>query len=441
MQPSGSAALEIWLGRTIAATGSVPHVLGFATFASPGAATGPYGWLYDVVLYVASSTGGREALVVVESLWFCAAMLVLAARCKARGLGAPLTVSVLVIATIATLGATFLSPSNLNWFFLGAVLLALESQDSRWSFVVVPLSVLWCNFDPAGLLAAVAALLYAFGTFVEREPSSAARRTIVVAALSVLATFATPWGLELPRHALAATGLDPSLRALSLWQAPGVYGPAYTLAFIALAIVACVSGLWTRSRPSEVFVTLGAALLALCNGMYLPAFAFAAAPVVARAVKMAGAHIIWHVWRSVVRDIALVAAAVGACAVLWVADDRGAANRPSAMLVSRIAGDGRDHRIVCVEIAACAAFVASDIPSLRVLMDGRPAAYPERVRIDQTIIAALHPTWRTRLTKWRIDTIVASRQSTVAAVLALLPDRWHVAASDGAFDVYELESQ
>ncbi len=431
-------SLATWLGRQIVTTHAVPRTLGTETFSSPGAPAVPYGWLGDVGLYLASATFGREGIF----LWCCgalfAALSLLYARCRTRELGAPYTAGALAVAVLATLGTSLRDSQTLNWAFLGAVLLVLESRDRRRSLAVIPLTVLWCNVDPAGLLAPLATLLFALGTFAEeRRFGSASRHAILLVAGTTLGMLATPWGLALPVHALAALGLDPALRDLTMWQSPGLRRGAYACGFIALTILGVLSSVGQRSRRPELYVMLGAGLLSLCDAVYLQVFAFACAPVVARAVQRAVAETTWNARLRSPSRLVCVGAAIGIAAAFWTTARQAPTARPSADVVAAVAADHLRHRIFCARSADCDIIVAGGTGRLRVFMDGRAGAFATRVRRDQTTIAAIHPGWRERLASWRIDTIVVGHASTLGAVLALIPGRWHLAASDGAFDVFE----
>ena len=430
--------LAAWLGGTVATTHAIPTVLGAETFSSPGASTVPYGWLGDVIVYTAEARLGSTGLLLFGSVSLFAALAMLYARCRALSLHPPYVAGALAVATLATLGTSLRNPALLNWAFLGAALLALESRDRRRSRAVIPIAFVWCNLDPVGLLASIATLLFAIGTLAEeRRFGSASKHAAMLVAGTALATLTTPWGLALLTHAPAALALDPALHAVVMWQSPGVHKAAYTFGFIALIIVAALSGALKRSKPPEILMTLGAGLLTLCNAVYLPVFAFVAAPIVARAVQSGFAEMNSTARPRWIAHVASFAAVACILASVWLAAAQRPDLRPSSQLVARIAADRRPHRVFCMRIADCDSVVAGGMSSLRVFMDGRAGAYPERVRRDQVALAGLHPGWRELLRTWRIDTIVLPRQSAFAAVLHLLPDRWHAAASDGTFDVYE----
>ncbi len=431
-------SLSMWLGRQIITTHAVPLVLGPETFSSSGAASSPYGWLGDGILYLANAAGGTEALAILTFATLWAALVALYARCKARGLAVPFTVVVLGVAVLATRGTPLSISGNLNWLFLGALLLALESRDRRWSLAGIPLTAVWCNIAPAGLLAPMATLLCAIGTIVDERGFSVASRYVALAAAgAAIASLATPWGPGFERHALGVMGLDPALREFSAWQPYNASGGAYAFGFIALAIAACVSSVGRRLRPPDVLIALGAALLTLWDVAYLPAFAVAAGPGIARAIQASCEGRGWCVARRFERDVLVATAAIGIIASAGVASAAPPAARPSSMILTQLVAERHDHRVFCPDIADCDVVIASGLPGLAVFMDGRAWAYPKRVRSDQNAMSELHPAWRHRLTAWRIDTVVVRRGHALGAVLALLPQQWHVAARDEAFDLYE----
>ncbi len=76
-------------------------------------------------------------------------------------------------------------------------------------------------------------------------------------------------------------------------------------------------------------------------------------------------------------------------------------------------------------------------PSRQVVVDDRHDLYgSDRVR-DMLVLMQGEPGWRDTLEKWHIQTVVLSRDSTLANLLRELPREWGVAYEDKVAVVYE----
>lgn len=232
-------AYQLRAGAEILATGRIPTVDTW-TFTMAGQPWIDQQWGAQVILEVVESIGGwvglaafRAALVGV--IFGGAALIGLR-----RGLDVRTSAILALIAFVVTAPALALRPQLLGMVcFVGVLLLVVDRRDHPRRLWLVPVVVaIWANLHGTFLLGPLVVGLAWLEDVHDRSP--AARRTLVIAAISALAACVTPFG---PLVWVYAAGLasNPSVTArITEWQptslrdVPGVLFFASALAIVVL---------------------------------------------------------------------------------------------------------------------------------------------------------------------------------------------------------------
>lgn len=419
------AALDLWRGASLLHSHALPHAIGAESFAADGHVSGYVGWLGLVLLAALDALGGAGALALGSGALFAVALVLVAVRTLALGSRPAGIVAIAAMFTVAALAGKASPIECAALALLAATLVVLEHPDRRWALLCIPIALVLGNLDARGLFVPAIALVFAAGRAIsDGAASPAARRLALIGLASLAATCATPYGFDLALRAGALLGLDRSYA--DLWQPASLAPLAYWLCLVPLYGAATLGGLWRRERAAETLLALGALILALASGRYLADAVLVTGPIVAASLlrrRDALGGVVAISYAGLASAFVLCAGYLSGGALR-----DGAAPRANGGVASAQMSDGRQHRIACVPVALCDAFVSRGDPLLRVLMDGRLASYPASVRDDQAAIEQLRPEWRARVRAWRIDALVVQPGLALAQILELSPS-WRRAGS------------
>lgn len=410
----GSLALQSWLARTILTHG-IP----------PGAAS--LGWLGALGGTAVARLGAPAVAAASAALALLALGLVeRRARFAGAGPAAPLAG---VLAAACMLDALRPGADVAAWC-LAALALRLLDAPSRGSGVAFALgTVVWCNVEPAGLLApafavavAIGATLDAPGALRARDAASAAglRARWYVAALACGATLCTPAGFGFPGMAFDALRLGGATRGI-LVTAPSLTAPhayhAGLFALLALAFAAGVRGSGLRGALPVVV----AFVLALANGAFVPIFGVVAAPAVAAALRT-------------VRFPAFIVPAAALALIAAIAFVAGGEPRPTGQpdeLAARAVPP--PATLFCANVDWCDPATAR---GGRVVMDGRIAAYGPAARARQRAMESGGAGFTQALAASGTTGVLAGNDTALATLFAVLPG-WRTAARDKRATLFE----
>ena len=313
-----SLSQDTWLalvdGRWIAQHG-LPHSDAMAVM-TRGASWIDQQWLAQLSLYELMRLGGMPLVLFASFLLGFAGLGVCAAYARRAGASPRSTACGLLAALLA---APWMMESRTQSFgvplvALVYVLLATDSRRAtRLVWLVLPLVALWANLHGTALLGS-AVVCIAAALAWRRSPL----RSTLLAAGSIAALFATPYGLSTPAYYERMLVGSPLHKYVAEWQPLQLRPTTAGLMFLTFAVVAGVARGWRRlasfERAALLLLVLGS-LLAVRNGIWL-----------ALAVAASGPTLLDVVWpaaasgddgqRTFNRRLAATAAAVGAFLVL-----------------------------------------------------------------------------------------------------------------------------
>ena len=375
---------------------------------------------------------GYASAVALCALLAAAAVLLSAVRAHARGATQWQTLAAAGIVALCLLGRPGVLLDPIGWFFAAAVLLLLESRDTRAAFAGIGCIVLWELLQGGATLGAVFAIVAAAGKILDTQSIRKNAGAIALAAIctlfSLLQLHAVPWHVY-GAHALYLDSLLAAAPRDRVWSTTGAsIGEA---GFVLIVAVSAFRGIARRSAADALlfFVML---LVTLVDARNLPYFAIAAAPAVL-------AKTVTYDWSGVTR--AALPAVAGACGILVfcsIAGSYGAQSRDRRWLAPEgapiallqvLAQDGRTHTVLCLDPRWCD--VAQSVsPRLRALLDDRAGSEGSRARATQLRAEALLPGLRGRLRAADVDAVISLDTDAIAP--ALEREGWRAAARDGS---------
>lgn len=326
------------------------------------------------------------------------------------------------------------SLAPLGWAFAAVVALALDSDDPRAWWAVVPVVLLWSLLEGGGTFGALLALTAAAGAWLDaRRFDAAVRRRLLVALSACVAALVQPRGFGQGMWGARAMHLDaflPGAQRAQLWHpAPD----AASLGFLAILVLAAWYGVRRRARAADALSFCAVLVLALADARNLPLFGIVAAPVLADAV--ASFYVAQRtppsrpLWAHLLPGATAVAAFM---AVVVAVEPRynllAAPSSAPQYLLARLASDGRPHRVLCARLSWCDATGESG-HRVRALADDRLAVEPASARRTQAAALGAQPGWVTRLRANGVDAVIAPADAPIVAFLRARGD-WREAASD-----------
>jgi hypothetical protein len=433
-----SLAFAHWYGGRIAQAG-LPLRLGTETFDAAGAYSGALGWLGALVTY-AVSLGGPAATRCATMLAALAAFWLVDLRI-ARDAGARAGAFAALLAALCALDA--LRPGGgIETAAFGAALgLVLERPSRSGALVAFAIAVAWCNLAPQGVLAPLIAGAFALGLHLQPADAERRRWSVVAFGGTLLALFATPaWGAY-PALAAEALRVDRALGGIVPLHPADLAPLGYRFGFTLAVLTAFAVG--TGRRPADALMLVLATLLALANGAYVALFGVLVAPILARAAA--------ELWPRVFagpsngsrglagrsngsRGLAVILLAAVVLGAVFGRPLR--ASESSAGLAGVLAADGRAHRLFCANLDWCDEALGAGHNNVRVLMDGRVAAYPARTLALQQQVVQLKAGWRQALAAAGVDAVLLRRNRAAATILAREP-AWRELGAAGSAVLFE----
>ncbi|HVR41129.1 MAG TPA: hypothetical protein VMU84_18695 [Thermoanaerobaculia bacterium] len=215
-------------------------------------------WLFEYLLYPLHAAFGVNAIVFARALFIGALFTLLLAYVhrETKSLGMSLTLCAIAW-TCATLVFSERPATFATGFAALAVFLALREPGWKSIAIYVALTILWINFHPSALLAPVIFVIPSVSRGIWRRGLSGA-------ALSALALFANPYGLEgilAPQRLVRWVAIGPFTNRE--WQPswPSLYPYLYVL--IAIPLVAFAFDRERRKHLPHLLLAVFFAILAI----------------------------------------------------------------------------------------------------------------------------------------------------------------------------------
>lgn len=188
-------------------------------------------WLSEVVFASAYRAAGLNGVAWLTALLLSVIYFALAVGLRALGVSAPIAFLAALVAYFTGMIHHLPRPHlfTLLLFTLLVLLLELYRRRTNANFLwfLLPLMVLWANFNGAFILAFPILIIYILGALLDRAP----RRAVILCAFLVLAFLASllnPFGIGLPQHVLGfmrnqflvdntVEYLSPNFHNISAW--------------------------------------------------------------------------------------------------------------------------------------------------------------------------------------------------------------------------------
>jgi len=325
-------------------------------------------------------------------------------------------------------------------------------QPGRAVWWLVPISALWVNLHSGFFALPTCLALLSAGLAMEalvgRSPWTACRRYALLAAATLAASLANPYGIGLHRHIARYLTSDWIRSAVDEFQSPRFRGESL-LQFELLLVAALLVAGWlaSRRRLADALLVVAWAHLALSSVRHVPLFVLLAAPLVA-----AEASGLWRAWaqgrpaRSTprilwefgadlepgFRRMSAWSAVAGAAAILLTPASKWPRDFPEAKFpvsLTRTASVHWDGSRVFTSDQWGDYLIYHRWPRLRVFIDGRSDFYGPELGSEYLKLMEGRPGWDNLLEKHDFGLVLIPSQWPLAALLDRHPG-WHRAASD-----------
>ena len=453
---------HIRTGDWIRQTGAVPRVDLFS-YTMPGRPWFAWEWLSDLLMAAVHRTYGLAGVVAAAIVVLLVAFAVLDRVIVSRGSSALLAFVLTSFAAAITLIHWLARPHLLSILLMVVWCSIVEDyrrHGSRWIVVTPLLVALWANLHGAFVVVFPMLAVYALGEWIElrsqaRRPSKdvhAVLRTYAwVAALSALATLATPYGIALHGHLFGYLSDDRLLEAILEFQSPNFHEiEGKTLEVLMLLAVAAAFNAMRGRRYVEAGMVVLWTHMALQSRRHMALAAVVLMPIIAEQwsalAREAGDRLASASTRSSGRWRSLRARYRGFLAV-----DRqlhGIVVYPGILLflIAASTPGAWPHGLVPRNFdpakypVAASDFIADKLPEgriyapdqygsyliyrfyprLEVFADGRSDFYRQGpVLADMLTLSLLKPTWRDVLDRYGVRWMVLQRGEPLALAAAL----------------------
>ena len=427
-------AWQRWLGESILRSGTLPTRLGAETFTASGSAWLPQEWLFATLAAAAQRAALAPAFDLAVASCAVLALALVVRRAAAAGSSALGTSLCVLCAGVAMLESFGVRAQVAGWPLL-VVFCSLLERDASW-LLCGAVAVAWANIHAGAVLAPVLAAAWAAGVALrDRALSSGAARAALVALATLFAVAVNPFGFGLIAYATALVR-SPVKDFIREWQ-PASFSDASFVwgALPLLAGTAVFASFEGRRSPQRLCAVALALALLLAAARNIPLFALIVAPYAAlgftRVLRLAGGARSGLEPRLGTVAAACVFGVAGAGAVrMWRAP---AAPAGGSALIARLAALPGPHRLLCQDYAWCGAAVGD--ARIRVFLDGRADPYPLRVWEAAFRIAHCSAGWQQALQAYRVDAIVAARDTCLGGALQR-SDGWHTAGRSGSYELF-----
>lgn len=437
-------AYHLRAGEAILTTHTMPWSDPF-TFTMAGRAWLDQQWGAQILLTLVFRTGGWPALASFHGVLVGAAFLFLWLGCRARGATARMSAALSLSGFLVCLPNTGMRPQTMAYPLFTATLWILAGRGAhpRRLWVLPLLMAAWANVHgsfPLGLM------VIAFAYLEDRRDHAATKKTtLLVGGLSLLATVAGPYGIDVWRYAVDVATNHRILGQVQEWAPTTIRSPDGVLFFAsALAVVAflarrakqidVISLLWLGS-----FFILG---LGTARGQVWWGFVFPVtlAGLIAEAPSASTERDRGNRALNLVVVTSLVAFV--AVASPWLRERVDPATGSSSLLsyapqhlVDAVQRETPAGARLLVTLAYASWFEYA-LPADPLFVDPRIESFSDSVWDDYSGVMDMHEGWRGVLDRWHIDAIVLLPGDDDLANALESDTRWHLTFEDGTGSVF-----
>ena len=360
------------------------------------------------------------------------AVLVAAWRARVRGTTDWHATLAAALVALTMSGRAGLSLDPIGWLCAASCALLLERDDDSSGYQLIAVMAVWSLLQGGATLGSLLVLCALIGKLTDDGSFDASYRkralqygaAIVV---GVLQLHAWPWH-GYGAHALYLDALKAGAQRDRLWNG-NITAPA--IGFSAILIVAGWYGLRRRGRMTDAVTFFALLVLTLLDARMLPYFGIVAAPVAVDA--LASYYVLARSRpRGTVRSYApgVIALCVAFIAAIVVTEPKVAMWPPAfgqpAPLIAYLKEHSPASRVLCTHPRWCDG-IAYVVPQARAVADDRTGITPREALKVQYAVANALPDWQTLMQADRVNTVIASEDDSVAALLTARG--WHVRAA------------
>jgi len=441
--PAGDGDLgwQRHLGLQILRDHRIPGELGTDTFTAPFHPWIAHEWLFSIGAALARP-GPPWWVFAGLCAAAAAATLIVAARDAQRRGASPRAIALCTALAGVALFASFGVRVQVLAWPLAALFLLLLDLDGAWAYAAIVVTGIWSNVHASALLAPVAVVAAACGTWLdEREWNHRVRRAFVMAAGCAVAVCCNPFGLGLPRYAFGLMGSDFK-RYITEWQPTSLWEPTFAFGALPLLLIVLtfLAGGQRHSRR-EFCVLVPFAYLLFAAARNIALFGIVALPLAACALTR---NVAWFAHTESVPDrrtrhfegfvLPGFSAALAVIVAFMLVHTRDPADDGlGARAFAALRAVPGEHRLLCADFAWCGQAVGA--PHIAVFLDGRADPYPNAVWSDFVTIAGLHARWHAELDARDVDAVLVAVDAPLDQALAVTHG-WRAAYHDHAFRLW-----
>ena len=396
-----------------------PNILGGALFAW---LLHTFGWA--IVSCICSMLAG---LAVLLAAW--------RARCRgANDWHATLTAA---LAALCMSGRAGVSLDPIGWVGAAACCLLLERDDDRSAYLLIVVMLSWELLQGGATLGALLIACAIVGKLADDGSFDAAfRRRMIFYGIAMLAGIlqlhAWPWH-GYGAHALYLDALKAGAQRDTLWNG-NITAPV--LGFSAVMIVAAWYGLRRRGRMTDSIMFFTLFVLTLIDGRMLPYFGVVGAPIAVDALaafyilSRSSPHGTMFRYSPAVLAAATMFAAGIALSEPKVTTWPVAYDQPEKLIayLQNESHASSQRRVLCTKPRWCDG-LHDIVPGARAVADDRAGITPPAALHVESVISNASAGWHNALLRDRVDTVIASRDDSIVALLEL--HGWAIKVSDG----------
>jgi len=414
----GDTGLHLRTGDWILANHRVP-VVDIFSYTRPGAPWYAFQWGSAVLYSFLNTTWGIKAIAflagVTIALWVTVLMQTMLAI-RVNGLLAPL----LAFAAANAASIHYLArPHLFTMLFLAISVWLIETDrqaPSNRVWLLVPLAAIWVNVHSAFIVLPMYLIAVAAGLYLEKGPF---KRYLTLAAASIFATLANPYGIKLHLHILSFLSGPVATRLVDEYQSPQFRGePLYWFLALLFGALLMAGVMLFDRRFADPFAILLFGAMALVSARNIPLFLTVALPLAARELtkrwRDSGALKDFYSYGSAFSDRCpgfsiWSCAAIAAIALLTAKTSWPTDLDPKLFPVALMERNDallQSGRVLTTDQWSDELIYRYKGRQL-VFIDGRSDFYPAAVVADYTTMFNGAPAWRMLLDQYKIDTVIA----------------------------------
>jgi hypothetical protein len=437
-------------GQLILSSGSLPRADVFS-YTSLGQPWVPHEWLTQIVYALVERHAGFAGLAVIWSLLGAALWITVYLTARARGLGEPTAVILVMWAAAMAFSVTAVRPQLLTALLLAVTAYAITRYRQGHARALWPLPlvfVVWVNLHGGYVIGLVLLGLTLIGETAARllgQKSAPLKPILFICILSGLATLISPNGLEALWYPFTYAGTgNGSMRHISEWQSPNFHDNSF-LIFGASVLFMAVLGL--ARRPLNITDTLWAllfTLMALTSLRHIPLYAIVVTPLLAGRLA---AEIPWlsHplaswrrpalmavAWPMLIAGILVQARQAEPTGGLQLQAQASAAQYPTGA-VELLRGSPRETRLF--NEYHWGGYLIDRLPEIPVFIDGRADVHGDALIEKYVRVTRLMPGWRQVLDEYGVDVVLVEQGKPLDGALAVDPS-WEPAFTGTVERIY-----